>query len=86
MAKKKGGPKMTSRDFCYWLQGFLEVGKPKTLTAPQLEQVKKHLHLVFLHEIDPSAGDAKEQKKLNDTHGHVPPHSHFSASDTLLRC
>lgn len=60
---------MTSRDFCYWLQGFLEVAKPTTLTRKQVDEIKKHLALVFIHEIDPSAGGPKEQAVLNEAHG-----------------
>jgi hypothetical protein len=59
---------MTSRDFCYWLQGHLEIADPKTLDEKQLLMVKKHLSLVFVHEIDPSFGDAKHQQKLNTIH------------------
>lgn len=47
---------MTSRDFCYWLQGYLEVSKDKSLDAETTEMVKRHLSLVFRHEIDPSFG------------------------------
>ncbi len=35
--------------------------------------VRRHLALVFKHEIDPSMGDAKHQEKLNETHGPRPP-------------
>lgn len=38
---------MTPRDFCYWLQGFLEVGRPETLDATQVQQLRDHLNLVF---------------------------------------
>lgn len=57
---------MTSRDFCYWLQGALELCSPQGLTVDQLELVKLHLSLVFVHEIDPSFG--KDKKKLMDLH------------------
>lgn len=64
---------MTSRDFCYWLQGFFEIsetdGVAQPLSAKQVEGIKKHLALVFKHEIDPSAGDAKHQGELNKVHG-----------------
>lgn len=60
---------MTSRDFAFWLQGFLEVGEPKELSERQLTTVKNHLNLVFLHEIDPSMGNKAHQQKLNNTHG-----------------
>lgn len=45
---------MTSRDFAYWLQGFFEIQNPIELTTPQIEMIKAHLNLVFIHEIDPS--------------------------------
>ena len=70
---------MTSRDFCFWLQGFLEISDSKTVDEKQLESIKKHLNLVFVHEIDPSMGDAKEQKKLNQIH-------HGPGKDLLMRC
>jgi hypothetical protein len=64
---------MTSREFCYWLQGFFELtGEPgrmaKGLTDDQTEQVRRHLALVFKHEIDPSAGGAAHQAELNAIH------------------
>lgn len=69
---------MTSRDFCFWLQGFFELGAKAsesrlepTLSAAQLECVKRHLALVFKHEIDPSAGDAGTQAALDAIH-HPP--------------
>lgn len=68
---------MQSRDFCYWLQGFFEVGsmsesnKPEVagLTAAQVSMIRNHLHMVFAHEIDPSMGDHAHQAKLNSIHG-----------------
>lgn len=59
---------MQSRDFCYWLQGFFEIGEPVMLGLEQIENIKKHLNLVFVHEIDPSMGDSKHQEKLNTIH------------------
>lgn len=59
---------MTSRDFCYWLQGFFEISQEKTMTEQQMAMVKKHLGLVFAHEIDPSMGDANHQKVLDQIH------------------
>jgi hypothetical protein len=49
---------MTSRDFCYWLQGFFELQQSDQLDAEQTESVKRHLSMVFKHEIDPSFHDA----------------------------
>lgn len=62
---------MTSRDFCYWLQGFFEISKAKELDTEEVSTIKKHLDLVFKHEIDPSIdkGDPKKKKDLDDIHG-----------------
>ena len=62
---------MTSRDFCYWLQGLFELGAPVQLDEKQTALVRQHLALVFVHEIDPSAGGAVEQAKLNAVHAGV---------------
>lgn len=74
---------MTSRDFCYWLQGYLEISAahgPASLTNDQLECVQKHLGLVFTHEIDPSMGPPAHQKTLDAIHhGTHDPHK-------VLRC
>lgn len=68
---------MTSRDFCYWLQGCLEIAGPNHLDAHQIALIQKHLSLVFKHEIDPSFGDQKKQNALNEIHGPGGP---------LIRC
>ena len=64
---------MTSRDFCYWLQGFFEItdGDLDKITVGQAEVIKRHLSLVFAHEIDPQAGGPEVQDKLNAVH--TPP-------------
>ena len=41
---------MTPRDFCYWLQGFFEIGNPENLSAEQISEIKNHLQLVFKKE------------------------------------
>lgn len=63
---------MTSRDFAFWLQGFFEIGNAETLTKEQTIMIKKHLNLVFIHEIDPSMGDEKHQQVLNKVHNGFP--------------
>lgn len=64
---------MTSRDFCYWLQGYFELASTNvgqlSITSDQLKMIQKHLNLVFIHEIDPSMGDKDQQNKLNSIHG-----------------
>jgi len=60
---------MTSRDFCYWLQGFFELSDQQgPLTLEQKHMIKNHLAMVFVHEIDPSFGDKKKQEELTKTH------------------
>jgi len=63
---------MTSRDFCYWLQGFFEItskdGVVAVMSREQADCIQRHLNLVFKHEIDPSMGDAKHQAELNAIH------------------
>lgn len=59
---------MTSRDFCYWLQGYIEIGGGSPLTEFQMNVVKRHLDMVFEHEIDPSHGPAEHQAKLSAMH------------------
>lgn len=62
---------MTSRDFAYWLQGYFEVSDVKIIGEKETDMIKKHLNLVFKHEIDPSMGNAEHQKALNDIHNDV---------------
>ena len=66
---------MNSRDFCYWLQGFFEIsthdGKAG-LSPTQTKTIKNHLDMVFVHEIDPSHGDAAHQAELAKAHEGKP--------------
>ena len=70
---------MTSRDFCYWLQGYFEINgiSRNGISPEQAEMIRKHLELVFVHEIDKSFGDAEHQAILNGIHssqtGVMPP-------------
>lgn len=64
---------MKASEFCYWLQGYFEITDAgdrdvSGLTNDQLTCVRRHLSLVFLHDIDPKAGDAAHQQKLNEAH------------------
>ncbi len=70
---------MTSRDFCFWLQGMFEISSVESLTAEQTKIVKDHLNLVFKHEIDPSMGSETHQTILNTAHKPGNP-------NTLYRC
>lgn len=84
---------MTSREFAYWLQGFFEIqfdsepgASPEGLTPEQTMCIRKHLNLVFKHEIDPSYGDEKKQEALNEIHNPVPPHMNPKTQGGLMRC
>jgi hypothetical protein len=64
---------MKASEFCYWLQGYFELTEhQRDLTSKQVDCVRKHLALVFKHEIDPSYGDEDHQNELNDIHNEPP--------------
>ena len=39
--------KLTPEQFVYWLQGFMEMAEPESLSNRQLNMIKDHLALVF---------------------------------------
>ena len=56
---------MRSDQFVYWLQGYFELqGTNQVLTPEQVQIIKNHLKLVFLHEIDPSYSDNKVVQQI----------------------
>ena len=64
---------MTSRDFCYWLQGYFELNPANTdqrikIEEWQIQIIKNHLAMVLKHEIDPSMGTLTHQQQLSDIH------------------
>lgn len=56
---------MTSREFCYWLQGFYEINGVTALNNEQSELIQKHLAMVFKHEIDKSYPDHMVLDKIH---------------------
>ena len=40
---------MKTTEFCYWLQGGLELNNNQTLDEKQTQIVKNHLNMVFEH-------------------------------------
>lgn len=81
---------MTSRDFCFWLQGYFELRAANmqsedSITPVQIEVITKHLNLVFKHEIDPSMGTPAHQAELNTAHAGLPAHMR-PGGDPTLRC
>lgn len=76
---------MTSRDFCYWLQGHFEIAGGGALSADQAAMIQRHLAMVFKHEIDPSMGGKEHQQELNAAH--KPPQIGGTGPDgTVYRC
>lgn len=69
---------MTSRDFVYWLQGYFEISDATKLTSKQVEVVKNHLAMVFIHEIDPQIEET--------TNGSVLDGLHSPDGSTTYRC
>lgn len=72
---------MKSRDFCYWLQGYFEIGQfdEATLSLSQVKVIRNHLAMVFKHEIDPSNGDRKHNDALAELHKGFDP-------KTIINC
>lgn len=62
---------MTPEQFCYWLQGSLELTQIESLTPKKLDIVKSHLNLVFLHTLDPQNNETTTTKPevMNEAHG-----------------
>ncbi len=91
---------MTSKEFAYWLQGLFELREDQDapLTARQVQTIKNHLKLVFLHEIDPSYSDDKTvQQIFQNIHDgkkplegvtleSKPTKTHYKSGPTIYRC
>ena len=82
---------MTSRDFAFFLQGYFEISNPNEIGPDETEMIKRHLNLVFKHEIDPAMGDEKHQQVLNVIHsgdGTLGPSTSFPLNNPsdILRC
>lgn len=80
---------MKSTEFCYWLQGFFELrNQPNTGISPsQVETIRNHLALVFIHDIDPKAGSPSVQQQLQAVHdGNKPILGGKGPNGETLRC
>lgn len=73
---------MKSTEFCYWLKGLFDLADPKELDEHQTDLVKRHLSMVFYHEIDPSY-PPEQQKPLLDIHEGMPISDPFTV---LVKC
>ena len=59
---------MKADNFCYWLQGYMELENPDTIDEVKLEDIKAHLRIAFKYDIDLRYGDKKHQEKLSYIH------------------
>lgn len=76
---------MKSVEFCYWLQGLFEVAEPETRNAKQTDLIKRHLNMVFVHEIDASYPDG-QQDALDAAHAGAEQPSKLPPSRPGMRC
>jgi hypothetical protein len=76
--------RMKATEFCYWLQGYFEISDafseagltnddgsvvpPEGISPLQTEIIRRHLALVFKHDIDPKAGSPEYQAELQAIH------------------
>lgn len=71
-----------AREFCVSLGAVLDMLGLDELDGAQTEQIRKRLHDVFEHEVDPSF-PAKDQGALDAIHAALKPHPF---GDKLIRC
>lgn len=75
---------MKAVEFCYWLQGVFEVADLKALDEKQTDLVRRHLNMVFIHEIDKTYPEG-QQPALDAAHGGSPLNSLFNRPQ-VMRC
>jgi hypothetical protein len=77
---------MKASEFCFWLQGLFELNNPQELNARQTTIIKRHLALVFKHDIDPKQGTPEHQAELQKIHDGFLQIDGVSDDGELLRC
>ena len=55
---------MTSRDFCFWLMGSLELNENKGFDEKQTEILRNHLNMCFIHMVKEDGTLEKEGYSL----------------------
>lgn len=76
---------MTSKEFCYWLQGLYELGNPVILNEHQTQTIKRHLNMVFVHEIQPAL-DKSLPASMQGADSDLPSHMTNGVGGILARC
>lgn len=75
---------MKPDQFCYWLQGFFELSDEDTINEVQIDAIKRHLNLVFVHSLDPESESETSATKWDLQHAHDGNDVHNK--ETLYRC
>lgn len=75
---------MKAYEFCYWLQGYFELSGHTNLDTRQVDIVRKHLAMVFVHDIDASYPE-EQQGALQAAHDGIKP-THAPNGEVLFRC
>lgn len=78
---------MKASEFCYWLQGYFEIAEDQTplhdgLNELAIEKIKRHLSLVFVHDLDP----AQVADKLQQIHDGDECKPIDFGNSTKMRC
>lgn len=59
---------MTAENFCYWLQGYIEIsranGQPIVITDKEVQVIEDHLKLIFKKEIPIRSGNIGQSCNL----------------------
>ena len=63
---------------------MFELENPRNLDSTKTDLIKRHLNMVFKHEIDPSMGNAGHQEELSLIHN--PPRRDEDDGDFVVRC
>jgi hypothetical protein len=81
---------MKASEFCYWLQGYFELtdDTQPAFTPEQTQAIKRHLALVFLHDLDPKEpGDPAVSQAVHDgVKPARPPLGGVSPTGQVYRC
>lgn len=76
---------MKTVEFCYWLQGLFELGDTTGgISSEKAELIKRHLAMVFKHEIDASYGTG--QQSVLDAIHNAPKIGGTGPDGTIYRC
>ena len=74
---------MQASEFCYWLQGYFELsGGEETISKEQAKAIKRHLDLVFVHDLDPKQV-AEKLQQIHDGTGKNPNEHMTSQSNNV---